>query len=107
MLRKVVKDVVDAHRKSDEMFLALEEKHMKFEVEQEKREFQLQVMSMIYGRHSPCTPPAARPLYSPQATTNSFDPYDAVTPPPAISVYSPQGTTYSFDLCGQFQGYNN
>ena len=83
---------------------------MKFEAEQKKqeREFQLQVMSMIYGRHSPRTPPAARPVYSPQATTNSFDPYDAVTPPSCqIRIQSSSYTTNSLDPYGPFQGYNN
>ena len=83
VMKKLVKDV-DAQHKSHEMFLMMEEKRMKFEADQRKqeKEFQLQMMSMIFGRHGPHTPPAARPAYSPQATTNSFDP------------------------CGQFQGYN-
>ena len=75
VMKKVVKDVVDAQQKSAEMFLAMEEKCMKFEAEQRKqeREFQLQTMSMICGRHSPHTPPPARPtcIYSPQTTTDS------------------------------------
>ena len=86
VMKKVVKDVVDAQQKSDEMFLAMEEKCMKFEAEQRKqeREFQLQMMSMICGRHGPHAPPGVRPIYGPQATNDSaFDPY------------------------GQFQGYNN
>ena len=77
-MRKVVKDVVDAQQKSDEIFLAMEEKRMKFEAEQRKQEqeFQLQMMFMMCGRHSPLTPPAARPMYGPQATMDSaFDPY--------------------------------
>ena len=49
VLRSVVKDVVEAQQKSDEMFLQWEEKRMRFEAEQRKdeREFQLRMMSVL------------------------------------------------------------
>ena len=35
----------------------------------------LQMMSVIYGRRSHHSPPAARNVYSPQANFSSYDPY--------------------------------
>ena len=50
VMKNVVKDVVEAQQRSDEMFLKMEEKRMQYEADQKKqeREFQLQMMSMIY-----------------------------------------------------------
>ena len=51
VMKSVVKEVVDAQHQSDTKFLELEEKRMKFEAEQrkEEREFQLRLMSMLFG----------------------------------------------------------
>ena len=77
VMKNVVKDVVEAQQRSDEMFLKMEEKRMQYEADQKKqeREFQLQMMSMIYGRRSHHSPPAAGNVYSPQANSSSYDPY--------------------------------
>ena len=66
VMKNVVKDVVEAQQRSDEMFLKMEEKRMQYEADQKKqeREFQLQMMSMIYGRRSHHSPPAAGNVYS-------------------------------------------
>ena len=77
VMKNIVKDVVEAQQRSDEMFLKMEEKRMQYEADQKKqeREFQLQMMSMIYGRRSHHSPPAAGNVYSPQANSSSYDPY--------------------------------
>ena len=51
VMKSVVKEVVDAQHQSDTKFLELEEKRMKFEAEQrkEEHEFQLRLMSMLFG----------------------------------------------------------
>lgn len=51
VMKNVVREVVDAQHQSDMKFLELEEKMMKFEAEQrkEEREFQLRMMSMLFG----------------------------------------------------------
>ena len=51
-MTKIVKEVVDAQKQSDKMFLEMEEKRMKYEADQrkEEREFQLRMMSMLVGR---------------------------------------------------------
>lgn len=61
MLTTVVKEVVDAQQQSDKMFIEMDEKRMKFEAEQrkEEREFQLQMMSMLFGNPSPRTTPGS------------------------------------------------
>ena len=76
-MKNVVKDVVEAQQRSDEMFFKMEEKRMQYEADQKKqeREFQLQMMSMIYGRRSHHSPPAAGNVYSPQDNSSSYDPY--------------------------------
>ena len=61
----VVKEMVNAQKESEKLFMELEEKRMKFEVEQkrEEREFQLRWMSMLLagqGR-SPSTPQFTSP----------------------------------------------
>ena len=66
----VVKEVVDSQQKSDKMFLELEEKRMKFEAEQKKeeREFQMKMMTMLYGRPNPQPLPHTPP-------PGAYDPY--------------------------------
>ena len=55
----VVKEVVTAQRESDKIFLAHEEKRMKFETErrQSERYFQFRMMSMLFGPQSRGAPP--------------------------------------------------
>ena len=50
-MTSVVKEVVNSQRESDKMFLEMEEMRMKYEAEQRKEEcdFQLQMMSMLFG----------------------------------------------------------
>ena len=50
-MTSVVKEVVNSQRESDKMFLEMEEKRMKYEAEQrkEERDFQLRMMSMLFG----------------------------------------------------------
>ena len=58
VLNKVVKEVVEAQRESDKMFLELEEKRMNHEANQrrEEREFQLRMMSMLLARQGHMCP---------------------------------------------------
>ena len=65
VLNKVVKEVVEAQRESDKMFLELEEKRMNHEANQrrEEREFQLRMMSMLLARQGP------------HVSSESFGPY--------------------------------
>ena len=67
VLTTVVKEVVDAQQQSDRMFLEMEEKRMKFEADQRKqeREFQLQMMSMLFGNHGAHGPPGSYGSYQP------------------------------------------
>lgn len=65
----VVKEVVDAQQQSNAKFVELEEKRMRFEAEQrkEEREFQLRMMSMLFGN-----PGAPAPLLVHTVPTNRF-----------------------------------
>lgn len=71
VLTSVVKEVVDAQQQSDRMFLELEEKRMKFEADQRKQEheFQLQMMSMLFGNHG------SHGTHAPPGSYGSFQPY--------------------------------
>ena len=64
IMSSVVKEVVTAQQESDKIFLAHEEKRMKFEAEQRQseRDFQLRMMSLLFGPQSRGTP---TPQYSP------------------------------------------
>ena len=50
----MVKEVVNSQRGSDKFFFEMEEKRMKYEAEQRKEEhdFQLRMMSMLFGNQS-------------------------------------------------------
>ena len=71
-LRTVVNDVVEAQQKSDQLFLEWEEKRMRFEAEQrkEEREFQLRMMSMLFGGQS------SRSFQSPHPAYNDYEQLD-------------------------------
>ena len=74
-LRTVVKDVVEAQQKSDQMFLEWEEKRMRFEAEQrkEEREFQLRMMSMLLGGQRSISNPSPHPTYNDYAELDEYD----------------------------------
>ena len=57
VITSVVKEVVSAQQQNDENFLELEGKKKKFEAEQKKeeREFQLRLMSMLFGNPACCS----------------------------------------------------
>ena len=63
-MKNVVKEVVDAQERSDEKFLELEEKRMKFK-KREEREFQMQMMTMLFGGRGPQASPASNSQYNP------------------------------------------
>ena len=69
-INRVVKEVVEAQKDSDRMFLELEEKQMKHEADQKKeeREFQLKMMSMLFphqGSRASLMPDCYGPAYQP------------------------------------------
>ena len=53
-MKKVMKSVTDSMQSSDQMFVELEEKRMKFEAKQrkEEREFQFKMVQMLNASHS-------------------------------------------------------
>ena len=57
-ITSIVMEVIGAQQKSDQLFIELEEKQMKYEAEQkqQERQFQLWMMSMIYSNHSSRSP---------------------------------------------------
>ena len=72
VMASVVKEMVNAQKESDKLFMELEERRMKFEAEQkrEEREFQLRWMSMLFAGQG-CGPPP--PFSSPQP--DQYGPY--------------------------------
>ena len=56
---KVMMTVTESLKESDKMFLELEEKRMKFEEQQrrEERQFQLQIMQIMFGSSNSYPPP--------------------------------------------------
>ena len=64
VVKKVMKTVTEGMKECDRMFMEMEEKRMQFEEQQkrEERQFQLQLMQMIFGRSlSPHHPPGRTP----------------------------------------------
>ena len=63
VVKKVMKTVTEGMKECDRMFMEMEEKRMQFEEQQkrEERQFQLQLMQMIFGRSSPHHPPGHPP----------------------------------------------
>ena len=57
----VVKEVVNAQKESGKLLLEAEEKRMKFEAEvkREEREFQLRLISILFGGQG-CGPPTPK-----------------------------------------------
>ena len=84
VMASVVKEVVNAQKKSDKLFLEVEEKRMKFEAEvkHEEREFQLRWLSILFGGQGRC-PPTPNFTSSPQ-----YDEYGPYQPLPT-SPYPP------------------
>ena len=64
IMTSVVNEVINAQQKSDKIYLEHEEKRMKFEAEQrcEERQFQLRMMSMLFGTQNQGT---STPHYTP------------------------------------------
>ena len=67
IMTSVVKEVVNSQRESDKMFLEMEEKRMKYEAEQRKEEhdFQLRMMSMLFGSQNTRKTPEQYGPYNP------------------------------------------
>ena len=78
VMTKVVKEVVDAQKQSDKMFLEMEEKRMKYEADQrkEEREFQLRMMSMLVGRQGAHVAPDSFGPYRPFPGFSDTSDYD-------------------------------
>ena len=58
-MTSIVKEVIDAQKESDRMFLEMEEKRLKHEADQRQGEcdFQLRMMSMLFGDQGCHNPP--------------------------------------------------
>ena len=84
VMASVVKEVVNAQKESDKLFLEVEEKRMKFEAElkREERVFQLRWISILFGGQGR-GPPTPNFTSSPQ-----FDQYGPYQPFPT-SPYPP------------------
>ena len=78
VMTKVVKEVVDAQKQSDKMFLEMEEKRMKYEADQrkEERKFQLRMMSMLVGRQGAHVAPDSFGPYRPFPGFSDTSDYD-------------------------------
>ena len=76
-MTSIVKEVIGAQQKSDQLFIELEEKWMKYEAEQkqQEREFQLRMMSMIYGNHSSRSPTSGYGNHSPSSVYSQYGQY--------------------------------
>ena len=75
IMTSVVKEVVNSQRESDKMFFEMEEKRMKYEAEQrkEERDFQLRMMSMLFGsQNTHMTPEQYSPYHPFSSFPNSY-----------------------------------
>ena len=76
IMTSVVKEVVNSQRESDKLFFEVEEKRMKYEAEQrkEERDFQLRMMSMLFGNQSSRVTPEQYGRYHPFSSfPNSYE----------------------------------
>ena len=87
IMSNAMKTVTEGLKESDRVFLELEEKGMKFEEQwkREERNFQLQIMQMLFGSAHPSSHPTEfhAPYYP------SYPPYS----PPSSQYYPGPGNT--------------
>ena len=68
IMTSVVNGVINAQQKSDKIYLEHEERRMKFEAEQRRRQFQLCMMSMLFGTQNQGT---STPHYTPSISSRA------------------------------------